>query len=152
MPLDITMIGGGMIAHDQILPSIYHLQRLNVVGKITIAARHSKMLRELAEAPRFRDHFPGHAFEAHPALTDDPHKSYPDMYKRVIERMPKGQLVVVATPETTHHEIIRIKEEWTPRPEYGRTVNGTLIYEAVLDGGVRTVPEFAEWLERVGSA
>jgi predicted dehydrogenase len=109
--LDITMIGGGMIAHDQILPSLYHLQRLGLVGKISIAARHSKMLRELAEAPRFRDHFPGHSFEAHPALTEDPHKSFPDMYKRVIERTPKGQLVVVATPETTHNEIIRFALE-----------------------------------------
>jgi len=100
-----------MIAHDQILPSLYHLQRQNLAGKITIAARHSKMLRELAEAPRFRDHFPGHTFEAHPGLTDDPHKSYPDMYKRVIERMLKHQLVVVATPETTHNEIIRFALE-----------------------------------------
>ena len=111
MPLEITMIGGGMIAHDQILPSLYHLQRLGLAGPIRIAARHSKMLRELAEAPRFRDHFPGHSFEAHPPLTEDPHASHPDMYKRVIERMPKGQLVVVATPETTHNEIIRFALE-----------------------------------------
>jgi hypothetical protein len=50
--------------------------------------------------------------------------------------------------DETREAILRIKEEWTPRPEYGRTVNGTLIYEAVLDGGVRTLPDFAEWLER----
>lgn len=49
--------------------------------------------------------------------------------------------------DETRAAILRIKEEWTPRPEYGRTVNGTVIYEAVLDGGVRTVPDFAEWLE-----
>jgi hypothetical protein len=52
--------------------------------------------------------------------------------------------------DETRAAILRIKEEWTPRPEYGRSVNGTVIYEAVLDGGVRTVPEFAEWFERVG--
>lgn len=55
--------------------------------------------------------------------------------------------------DETREAILRIKEEWTPRPEYGREVNGrlingTLIYEAVLDGGVRTLPDFAEWLER----
>ena len=50
--------------------------------------------------------------------------------------------------DETRAAILRIKEEWTPRPEYGRTVNGTLIYEAVLDGGVRTLPDFAEWLEQ----
>ena len=26
-PVDVTIVGGGMITHDQILPSIYHLQR-----------------------------------------------------------------------------------------------------------------------------
>lgn len=50
--------------------------------------------------------------------------------------------------DETREAILRIKEEWTPRPEYGRQVNGTLIYEAVLDGGVRTLPEFAQWLEQ----
>jgi hypothetical protein len=50
--------------------------------------------------------------------------------------------------DETRAAILRIKEEWTPRPEYGRQVNGTLIYEAVLDGGVRRLPDFAEWLER----
>jgi hypothetical protein len=52
--------------------------------------------------------------------------------------------------DETRAAILRIKEEWTPRPEYGRAggVNGTLIYEAVLDGGVRTLPDFAEWLEQ----
>ncbi|GAA1952414.1 hypothetical protein [Catenulispora subtropica] len=54
--------------------------------------------------------------------------------------------------DETRAAILRIKEEWTPRPEYGRSVNGTVIYEAVLDGGVRTVPDFAEWLERGGAA
>ncbi|MFL6117663.1 MAG: hypothetical protein ACJ786_40875 [Catenulispora sp.] len=52
--------------------------------------------------------------------------------------------------DETRAAILRIKEEWTPRPEYGRTINGTLIYQAVLDGGVRTLPDFAEWLERAG--
>jgi hypothetical protein len=50
--------------------------------------------------------------------------------------------------DETRAAILRIKEEWTPRPEYGRQINGTLIYEAVLDGGVRTPPDFAEWLEQ----
>ena len=54
--------------------------------------------------------------------------------------------------DETRAAILRIKEEWTPRPEYGRQVNGTLIYDAVLDGGVRTLPDFAEWLEQDAAA
>jgi len=54
--------------------------------------------------------------------------------------------------DETREAILRIKEEWTPRPEYGRQVNGILIYEAVLDGGVRTLPDFAEWLAQDAAA
>jgi hypothetical protein len=50
--------------------------------------------------------------------------------------------------DETREAILLIKEEWTPRPEYGRSINGTLIYEAVLEAGVRTLPDFAEWLEQ----
>ena len=111
MPLQVTMIGGGMIAQTQLLPSLYHLQRTGHVGPIRVVARHSKLLRELAETPELRANFPGQTFEAHPALTEDPHKSHPDMFRRVIGEMPAGQLVVVATPETTHYEIIRVALE-----------------------------------------
>jgi len=54
--------------------------------------------------------------------------------------------------DETRAAILRIKEAWTSRPEYGRSVNGTVIYLAVLDGGVRTLPDFAEWLEEAGSS
>ena len=100
-----------MIAHDQILPSLYQLQRQGVVGPIQVVARHSKLLRELAEAPVLRGAFPGHSFEAFPALTEPPEKAFPDMYRRVVEKLPPRQLVVVATPETTHYEIIRFALE-----------------------------------------
>ena len=32
--LEVAIVGGGMITHDQILPSIYHLQRMGCVGGI----------------------------------------------------------------------------------------------------------------------
>lgn len=111
MPLQVTMVGGGMIAQTQLLPSLYHLQRTGLVGPIRVVARHSKLLRELAETPELLANFPGQSFEAHPALGEDPHAMHPDMFKWVIERMPAGQLVVVATPETTHYEIIRFALE-----------------------------------------
>jgi hypothetical protein len=34
--MQISVIGGGMIAHDQILPSFYQLQRLGLVEQITV--------------------------------------------------------------------------------------------------------------------
>ena len=34
--LHVTVVGGGMITQDQILPSLYQLQRLGVVGELSI--------------------------------------------------------------------------------------------------------------------
>lgn len=67
------------------------------------------------------------------------------------ERQPDLKQLRTLLPrltDETRAAILRVKEEWTPRPEYGRSINGTLIYQAVLDGGVRTPPDFAEWLDR----
>lgn len=56
------------------------------------------------------------------------------------------------TPET-RLAILRIKEAWHRRPEYGSDVRSYDIYEAVLDYGARTPAEFEAYLrERVREA
>lgn len=42
--------------------------------------------------------------------------------------------------------VLRIKDVWHRLPSYPDRVGGTQIYTAVLDDGVRTPGEFAEWL------
>jgi hypothetical protein len=42
--------------------------------------------------------------------------------------------------------ILWIKDVWHRRPEYPDQVGGTQIYAAVLDDGVRTPEQFAQWL------
>jgi hypothetical protein len=42
--------------------------------------------------------------------------------------------------------ILRIKDVWHRRPEYPDEIGGTEIYRAVLEDGVRTPSQFAEWL------
>jgi hypothetical protein len=42
--------------------------------------------------------------------------------------------------------ILRIKDHWATRPEYGRNVRSFDVYRAVLDDGVRTPTEFDQWL------
>lgn len=44
--------------------------------------------------------------------------------------------------------ILRIKEAWADRPEYGSAVHGYDIYTAVLDSGVRTLDQFEAWRVR----
>jgi GNAT superfamily N-acetyltransferase len=51
----------------------------------------------------------------------------------------------VLTPEA-RAAILALKEELTARP--GPPVSGIAIYRAVLDGGVRTAGEMADWLRR----
>ncbi|MBM3335522.1 Gfo/Idh/MocA family oxidoreductase [Candidatus Sumerlaeota bacterium] len=106
-----------MITHDQLLPSLYHLQRLGVVGPITICALNSAPLRALAESESLRRAFPGSSFVARPELSggsdgsdlsDQSDRTYPDLYKEVVRAMPPRQLVVVAVPDHLHDEVIRV--------------------------------------------
>ena len=46
--MQVVIVGGGMIAHDQILPSFYQLQRLGLVKQIAVCARHQSTLEALA--------------------------------------------------------------------------------------------------------
>ena len=47
--LEITIIGGGMIVYDQILPSIYHLQRLGLVDTIKVVATSTARTKALVD-------------------------------------------------------------------------------------------------------
>lgn len=105
-PLDTLIIGGGMITNDQLLPSIYHLQRIGVVGEITVCALNSAPLRALAENPELRTAFPGQTFTALPPLDTPPEEMFPDLYKEAIRRLRPRQAVVVAVPDWFHYPII----------------------------------------------
>jgi len=105
-PLDILIIGGGMITNDQLLPSIYHLQRLGVVGEITICALNSAPLKALADNAELRAAFPGQKFTALPSLTTTPDKMFPDLFKDALAKLQPRQAVVVAVPDWFHYPII----------------------------------------------
>jgi len=105
-PLDILIIGGGMITNDQLLPSIYHLQRLGVVGEITICALNSAPLKALADNAELRAAFPAQKFTALPSLTTPPDKMFPDLFKDALAKLRPRQAVVVAVPDWFHYPII----------------------------------------------
>jgi D-galacturonate reductase len=100
------VVGGGMITADQILPSLYHLQRRGVLGEITICALSSGPLRALAEDPGLRAAFPGSSFTARPELSTPVEKAHPDLFAELIAGMPPRQLVVVAVPDQLHHSVV----------------------------------------------
>jgi len=105
--LDVTLVGGGMITYDLLLPSLYHLQRTGVIGKIGICALDSPPLKALAESREFQEAFPGQGFTPHPSLREAPEKKFPELYKEVVAAMAPGNVVVVAMPDHLHNEVVR---------------------------------------------
>ncbi|HEY1337518.1 MAG TPA: Gfo/Idh/MocA family oxidoreductase [Bryobacteraceae bacterium] len=103
MPIRVSIVGGGMIVHDQILPSLYHLQRQGAVGEIEVCASTYDTVRRLADADSLCRAFPGHSFRMYP---DAPGERQPDLYRRIIAALPPRQLVVIALPDQLHYEAI----------------------------------------------
>jgi predicted dehydrogenase len=104
--IDVTIVGGGMITHDLILPSVYHLQRTGLVGNISVCALNTPPLKALMESREITDAFPGQHFTPWPALSENPSRNFPALYGEVLENLPPRQAVVVAMPDHLHHEVV----------------------------------------------
>ena len=95
-----------MITADQILPAIYHLQRMGDVGRIDVCALDSPPLKGLAESPLMAEAFPGQRFTPHPGLAEPPDRKHPALYREVLAGMKKRQAVMVAMPDHLHYEVV----------------------------------------------
>lgn len=104
--MQVSVVGGGMIAHDQIVPSLYQLQRLGVVGEISVCAQHGRTLQALAQSETIGRAFPGHSFRPYPAFDSDPDAKHPELYREALTAMPKRQLVVIALPDQLHFDAV----------------------------------------------
>ena len=104
--INVTIVGGGMITNDLILPSVYHLQRAGIIGNINICALNNAPLKALKENKEILEAFPGQDFTAHPSLSESPGKNFPDLYKEVIRGMPERQAVIVAMPDNLHYGVV----------------------------------------------
>jgi D-galacturonate reductase len=103
----VCIVGGGMITQVQILPSFYQLQRLGIVGDIHVCALNSEPLKTLANDPALNEAFPGQSFAAHPSLDTDTGKKFPDLYKEIIAKTAKHNIVVVAMPDQLHYMVLK---------------------------------------------
>jgi D-galacturonate reductase len=93
--MQVIIAGGGMIAHDQILPSFFQLQRLGQVDRITVCARHASTLDALAGAEVLQQAFPGQSFDR-----------VVGPYREAIIPMPARNLVVIALPDQLHFDAV----------------------------------------------
>ncbi len=105
-PRDLLIIGGGMITNDLILPSVFHLQRLGRVGRISVCALNSGPLRALTDSAELSQAFPGQAFDPLPGLDEPPERMFPDLYREALGRLAPRQAVIVAVPDQFHHSIV----------------------------------------------
>ncbi|MCC6262927.1 MAG: Gfo/Idh/MocA family oxidoreductase [Bryobacterales bacterium] len=103
---DVVIVGGGMITHDQILPSLYQLQLEGAVGEIHIVALQGRALRELAASETIRRAFPDSSFHAWPALDADPDEKHPTLYEDVIRSLKPGSVAVAAVPDQLHFQTV----------------------------------------------
>lgn len=103
---DVVVVGGGMITHDQILPSLYQLQLEQAVGEIHVVAQHGRTLRELAAAETICRAFPDSSFHAWPALDADPDAKHPLLYEEAFRQMTPGSVAIIALPDQLHFDSV----------------------------------------------
>lgn len=94
-----------MITHDQLLPSLYHMQRQNRVGEISVCAQRVKTITSLRSAGTLAEAFPGQAFRGYPD-SGDPDLPHPDLFRKLIAAMQPRNIVVAAVPDHLHFDVI----------------------------------------------
>ncbi|MBN1556487.1 MAG: Gfo/Idh/MocA family oxidoreductase, partial [Phycisphaerae bacterium] len=104
----LCLVGGGMITRIQILPTLYYLQKQNVIGEIHVTALNSPPIRELRDDPTLAKAFPGQGFIPHPDPAKvKPDEMFPDLYEEVFAAAPEGSIAVVAVPDQLHYRIVK---------------------------------------------
>lgn len=100
---EVLLVGAGMIAHDQILPALYQLQRNGVIGNITVCSQNGKSVTALQNDAQIRRAFPDQSFTRFPADDSGPH---PDLFQQVIAKLPPRQIVIAAIPDQLHFDVV----------------------------------------------
>src|SRR5689334_22472655 len=100
---EVLIVGGGMITHDQLLPSLFQMQRQGRVGEIAVCSQSRQTVASLAMAPALREAFPGQSFRAYPS---EGSAVQPDLFRDLIARMPPRNIVVVAVPDPLHYDVV----------------------------------------------
>lgn len=104
MQPQVLIVGGGMITHDQLLPSLYHMQRRGRIGDISVCALRRRDLQPLIDAPDLAEAFPGQSFRGFPS--GEPDSPQPDLFRELIAKMAPGGIVVVALPDHLHFDVV----------------------------------------------
>ena len=102
----VLLIGAGMIAHDQILPTLLQMRREGAIGEVSVCSQRNRSVEFLASAPSLLRAFPDVGFNAVLDPDAGPNEPRPDHYQRVLANLPERSVVVVAVPDQLHREIV----------------------------------------------
>ncbi|MGO9893187.1 MAG: Gfo/Idh/MocA family oxidoreductase [Bryobacteraceae bacterium] len=101
----VLVVGAGMIVHDQVLPSLYQLQRLGRIGAIEICASRYRSIEALAASETLARAFPGQSFCPQPDSSSSSHQ--PELFRQRIAHLAPRQIVFVAVPDQLHYQVIQ---------------------------------------------
>ena len=104
----VIIVGGGMITRIQLLPTIYHLQRENVIGDIHLCALNAEPIRAIQNDKTLLNAFPGQTINPHPDPEKvDSRENFPDLYKELFAKAPKQSIAIIAVPDHLHYPILK---------------------------------------------
>ena len=92
-----------MITRDQLLPSLYHIERQGRIGPIAVCASRYATVRGLARDETLLRAFPGQSFRMWP---DGDGPARPELFREAVAALPPRQLVVVAVPDQLHYPVV----------------------------------------------
>jgi D-galacturonate reductase len=99
--LNVLVVGGGMISEEVILPTVFQERRREKVGHVTVASRRPRTIEHLREV------FSSEEFTGLPDPTHgDLDSSHPDCYKEALKEIPRPAVVIVATPDHLHTQVV----------------------------------------------
>ena len=104
-PLDLTIIGAGMIVYDLILPAALQCRREGWVGEITVVGQRASSLKTLKECPDLPIAFPGEDFTAYPAPEGEDSRD-PELFKKILAEKDPYNLVIIALPDHMHFRTV----------------------------------------------
>ena len=105
-PLDLTIIGAGMIVNDLLLPAALQMRREGVIGHITVVDMRSSVVTALRESESLKRAFPDQTFDTCPA-PGEPDSSDPELYKKVLAKQKPYQMVIIALPDQLHYTVLK---------------------------------------------
>jgi len=97
---NVLIIGGGMITREVILPTVFQEREKEKIEKILVATRRRSPIENLKKV--FRDE----EFKGFPEKSGNLEESFPECYKNALSELPKPGIVIVATPDHLHTQMV----------------------------------------------